>query len=131
MAYQVKTTAKGDAANTGAPGPTPAPKAKPQPPDQISKVRAPTNAGGYGLNGFVGRSSLNPGEQLLSPMAESLKAASDDGESVLDTVVAKGTARQDTSITSQLRTIAAGNVPDHSSMGSARSRQATYPGPKK
>jgi hypothetical protein len=130
MAFQqVKTTAKGNAANTGAPGPTPAPKAKPQQPDQISQVRAPTHVG-YGMNSFAGRSSLNPGEQLLSPMALSLKAASDDGENVLATVVAKGTARRDSSITSQLRDIAPGNVPDAFGMASARSRQATYPGPR-
>jgi hypothetical protein len=89
MAISVKQAAKGDAAQTGAPGFTPAPKAKPQPPDAISQVRNPTPAG-YGQNNFAGRSSLNPGEQLLSPMAASLKAAQDDGEGVLDTVIARG-----------------------------------------
>lgn len=94
MAISVKKAAAGDAPATGVPGFTPAPKAKPQPPDQISQVRNPT-AAGYGMNNFAGRSSLNPGEKLLSPMAASLRAAQDDGEGVLDTVEARGAKSAD------------------------------------
>jgi hypothetical protein len=106
MAHNANQPAKGNAPNTGSPGPTPAPKARvvPQAPDQITFVRKPSPAG-YGQNGPQ-PSSINPGQQMLSPMAANLKASSDDGEGVLDTVIARGTARQDESVTGQLRKIA-------------------------
>jgi len=96
MAISVKEAAKGNAAQTGAPGPTPAPKSKPTAPDLISQVRSPVTGGNrYGQNQFAGRSSLNPGETLISPMAASLKAAQDDGESVLDAVISRGAKMAD------------------------------------
>lgn len=106
MARQVTTNAKGDAPDTASPGPTPAPKARvvPSAPDEISMVRHPT-PNGYAMNGPQ-PSSINPGQQMLSPMAANLKASSDDGEGVLDAVIAKGTARNDDRVTSQLRSIA-------------------------
>jgi hypothetical protein len=121
MAIQVKTSAKGNAPNTGAPGPTPAP-------DEVSQVRSPTRAG-YGMNGYAGPSSLNPSKAQMSPLAANLKASIDD-DGALDRVIRDGTARVDSEITSQLRDIADKNVPDAHSMTSARSRQPTYPGPK-
>jgi hypothetical protein len=95
MAYQVKTPAKGDAPNTGSPGPTPAPRAKaPAAPDSVSKLRAPSTGNGYGQNGFAGRSSINPGEQELSPLAANLKATVDD-DGALDAVIARGAKMAD------------------------------------
>lgn len=85
MAFQ---NAKGNGPATGMPR-TPAPT-KPAAPDLISRVRDP-HGSGYGSNdGANNPSSINPGKQMLSPMAQNLKASSDDGESALDTVIAKG-----------------------------------------
>jgi len=56
-----------------------------------------------------------------------LDSVDDDG--VLDRIIQNGTARQDDSITGQLRNIAAGNVPIHPGMSSAPS--AALPGGNK
>jgi hypothetical protein len=102
--------ADGNGPNTGAPGPTPAPTKKVAP-DVISAPRNATPEG-YGMSPGHNPSSIAPGEQLLSPMAEVLKEASDDGEGALDRVIGEGTARRDNAISDQLRDIAPGNVPD-------------------
>jgi hypothetical protein len=113
--------APGDAAATGMP--------KSVAPDVISAPRAAHS--GYGQNAYAGPSSLTPMDDSnkgVSPLAANIKAAGERGsDAVLDSIVANGT-RLDSSISSQLRDIAPNNVPDHPSMASARSRQATYPG---
>jgi len=63
----------------------------------------------------------------LSPMAANLKASSDDGEGVLDTVIAKGTARVDTEVTGQLRDIAAKGLPPAFGMKNPNANPATVP----
>jgi hypothetical protein len=93
-------TAKGNAPATGMPK-TPAP-------DQVTNIRSPGGSG-YGQNG-VQPSSVEPGKSVLSPLAANLKSAVDD-DGVLDRVIRDGTARQDETVTGQLRKIAAGNVP--------------------
>jgi hypothetical protein len=94
MAYQA---AKGNGPATGMPK-TPAP-------DEVTNIRAPS-APGYGMNG-VQPSSVPPGKAVLSPLAANLKSSVTDD--AIDSVIANGTARND-KVTSQLRTIAAGNV---------------------
>jgi hypothetical protein len=87
MAIKVQEAAKGNAPNTGAPGRTPAP-------DAISAPRSGSGQG-YGANGPVGNaSSVAPGKRVVSTLAQNLEQSSDDGESVLQTVIAKG-ARMD------------------------------------
>jgi len=120
-AHDVEASAKGNAPATGMPK-QPAPR--PVAPDQISSIRKPSPQG-YGMNGgAVNPSSIPPGANVMSPMAANLKASSEDGEGVLDTIIAHGT-KLDTEITSQLRKIAPNNVPDAFGMESARSRQPT------
>jgi hypothetical protein len=97
-------------------------------PDEISHVRGPSPAG-YGQNNDPNPSSIESGRRVVSPLGQNLESSMDDG-GALARVIAQGTARQDSSITSQLRDIAPGNVPDAFGMASARSRQATYPGPR-
>lgn len=87
MAYQ---TAKGNGPSTGTPK-TPAPT-RPAAPDVISRIRAPSTLG-YGMNDALNPASIDPGQQLLSPLAENLKASGDDGEGMLDRVIARGTAK--------------------------------------
>ncbi len=108
----VEVSAKGNAAPTGMPK---QPAMKPVAPDQISSVRKPS-AQGYGMNGGAINPSVIPaGANVMSPMAANLKASGDDGESVLDHVIAHGT-KLDDEITSQLRNIEPNNVPDHPAM---------------
>jgi hypothetical protein len=113
MAVQVK--AKGNAPATGMPK-TPAP-------DAISAPRRGAGQG-YGANGPTGNNpSVEPGKSITSPLAANLKASVDD-DGVLDRVIKQGTARQDDSVTGQLRKIADSNVPTHPHMSGAK------PGPK-
>jgi hypothetical protein len=110
MAVQAK--AKGNGPATGMQK-TPAP-------DAISTPRSGTGQG-YATNGPVGNaSSVEPGKRVLSPLAQNLESSVDD-DGVLSRVIREGTARQDDSITSQLRKIADGNVPDHPHMKPANS----------
>jgi hypothetical protein len=74
------------------------------------------------MNG-VQPSSVEPGKAVRSPLAANLKSSVDD-DGVLDRIIRDGTARQDESVTGQLRKIAAGNVPTHPAMKGAA------PGPK-
>jgi hypothetical protein len=79
MAYNLNKKAPGDAKNTGSPGPSPAP----------TKETA-FGRENYGANAYGGPSSIEPGSKSSSPMADALKAGQDDGQSVLDHVIANG-----------------------------------------
>ena len=96
MAYQ---TAKGNRGDTAGPVKTPAP-------DEVTNIRSPSSPG-YGMNGPQ-PSSVAPGKAVISPLGANLKSSVTDDS--IDSVLANGTARND-KVTSQLRTIAAGNVP--------------------
>ncbi len=112
----VTKPAAGNAKNTGAPGPTPAPLS------EASLALAKDRSMGrenYGSNAYDGKVYADPGKTTTSPLADELKTfAQTDGE--LDRVIAKGTARQDESITGQLRKIADGNVPNHPHMNTSK-----------
>ena len=104
MAFQ---NAKGNAAPTG----TPKSKAptKVKGPDVISQARL--GGDGYGQNsGTSNPSAIAPGEQKVSAMGASIKAAQDDGEGVLDTIIAKGVHMD---LGWQTRDIGSKNVPTH------------------
>lgn len=131
MAIKIQEAARGDAAATGMPG-------KPEAPNEVANVRSPTHAG-HGMNGDPNPVSVTKG-RIASPMALNLEATVDDG-GVLQAIIQKGSAAMSVSPTGDAVTHADGavgsqlrnfdpnkNVPDHSSMGSARSRQPTYPG---
>lgn len=136
----VQTTATGNAADTGTPVSLPPTKpARVAAPDVVSQVRNEQNAGSfYGLNGFRGASSVNPGEVTKSPLAENMQG----DDPVLAAVQKFGTAAMRTpevgddvadvrgTPDGQIRKIGATNVPDSFGMASARSRQPTYPGAK-
>lgn len=104
MAYQgpaktITTAAKGDAVNTGAPGPTPPPTI-PMAPDDVSDLRHPANVrSGYGMNNSTLPSSIEPSRLVQAPLAENLEAfqhAKGDpewGGLTLDHVRKHGTAR--------------------------------------
>jgi hypothetical protein len=79
MAYQISKPAKGDAENTGAPGPTPAP----------TKETA-FGRGSYGANAYGGPSSIEPGAKSSSPMADAIRDAQNDGQDVLGKIQAHG-----------------------------------------
>jgi hypothetical protein len=90
-----------------------------------NKTPAPTRApkdfgsarGAYGANQFGGRSSVNPGESVTSPLADELKRAGTDG--VLDQVIKRGTARDDSGF--QTRAETSKRVPSHPDMRDANS----------
>ena len=110
MARQVQTNAKGAADPNAGPAVTPAPTrpAKAAAPDLIGTPRRQQNVGNsYGLRGYAGASSANPGEMVRSQLAENLKSSVQDD--AIDVVIARGTAKQDASITGQLRSINAAN----------------------
>jgi hypothetical protein len=93
-------------------------------PDVISRPRA--GGGGYGqAGGAANPSSVEPGKAVRSQLGQNLLDSTDD-DGVLDHIIQHGTARQDDAITSQLRTIAHGNVPIHPAMASAP--KAAFPG---
>jgi hypothetical protein len=76
----------------------------------------------YGSNGYAGKVSDNPGQRTRA----GLTVNHDDSDPVLAEVRAKGTARVDSEITGQLRSIADRNVPTHPSM-SAPNNSARVP----
>jgi hypothetical protein len=116
MAVQAK--AKGNGPATGMPK-TPAP-------DAASTPRSPGGQG-YGTGGPVGNSpSVEPGKRVLSSLAANLESSVDD-DGALAQVIAKGTARVDSEITSQLRDIAPGNVPNGFGMKSPNKAGETVP----
>jgi hypothetical protein len=83
MAYQV---AKGNAKNTGAPGPTPAPTKKAPPINDVVS-RARQGGDGYAQNSGVNNpSSVPPGTQKISGLAANIRGAVDDP--ALDAVIA-------------------------------------------
>ena len=88
---KVKGAAPGDAPNTGAPGPTPAP-VRPVAPDVISHPRAPIGAGYGQSGGSENPSSINPGTKLESAMAANLRASVDD-DGLLDRIQRLGSGR--------------------------------------
>lgn len=92
MAQDITTKAKNNAAMVPNKTPAPTRPAKIPAPDVISTVRAEQNAGNhYGLNGYTGASSINPSEKVISPLAQSLKSASEKGsDPVLDAVASRG-----------------------------------------
>ncbi len=85
--------AAGDAENTGMPV-TPAPTRKIAP-DVISAPRAATEGHGYGMSPGNNPSVIPTGTQLLSPMAEVLREAQDDGEDVLGKIIERGVHTDD------------------------------------
>lgn len=86
MAIQVKKAAVGDAPATGMPK-TPAPKFVAGP-----VLREKDPGGELGQNHYTGPSSAPVNAQPQSPMAKSLAAGQDDGESVLQ-AIQKGGSR--------------------------------------
>jgi hypothetical protein len=135
MAFQ---NAKGNGPNTGMPksvAPT-------------KRVAANLDFGGkgdqgYGRNRYGGPSSLTPGQTTESALATDLRTtAAAGGDDVLSTVQKLGAAAMRSPLPgdevedvaglpgSQVRDVGDKNVPDSFGMSSARSRQATYPGPK-
>ncbi len=86
----VKKPAPGDAPNTGAPGPTPAPVKYVNPP-LAERDFTP----GYGTNHAPGSSSLTPGEKATSALADNLKAKAAEGDAgdLLQTIIERGTSR--------------------------------------
>jgi len=134
----VETTATGNASDTGTP--------KSLPP--VKRVAANLDFGGkgdqgYGRNRYGGPSSLSPGQTTESALATDLRTtAAAGGDDVLGTVQKFGAAAMRSPLpgddvedvrgtpATQVRDVGNKNVPDHPAMASARSRQATYPGPK-
>lgn len=113
---------------------TPAPVKRVAAPDFISQVKNPQNVGsGYGANGYAGPSSINPGQMVRSPLAENMKSSSEQGgDPVLDAVIARGVGAggidpmtgdvvtmAEGVAGSQVRKIAAKNVPAHPHMKDA------------
>ena len=94
---------------TGGENKTPAPT-RPAAPDVVSSIRAPSKAS-YGMNGYSGSSSADPGFSVTSPLADNLKASSDDG--TLDKIIKGGAAGGDDW---QTRKLDNSNVPVHSAM---------------
>lgn len=132
MARHVQKPASGNSDNTGAPGPTPAPVKPP-------RVRFSDDFGGrgdlnYGRNRQNLPSSVEPGAMVESDLAKDLRTTV--GDPVLDAVQRFGTAAmrapevgddvEDVRGTpaTQIRKIAATNVPTHPCMTGAK------PGPK-
>ena len=111
---------KGDnQAKTGMPV-TPAPT-RSAAPDLISRIRDPQGGAAYGQNSSVGNPSvIDPGQQLLSPLAHNLKESADDGESVLDQIIKGGAHSVDMGphpdVNWQTRTLPPDNVPTHPAM---------------
>lgn len=97
MAYQVHKNraitqpARGNAPNTGAPGPTPGPTKKYQ--NLVLTERdEPT---GYGQAKNLGPSSVEPGVTITSPLADELRrvAADSDAGDLIGAIAEHGTAR--------------------------------------
>ena len=134
----VTKPAVGDSAQTGMPkNLAPTRPAKIPGPDIVSTPRQEQNVGSrYGMNNFAGRSSTSPGEEVHSPLSESIRSASEKGsDPVLAALIEKGSAAMDVvgdevitavegQLGSQLRDIREGNkTPDSWGMDSSRRRQ--------
>ena len=106
----VTKPAAGDARNTGAPGPTPAPVREYDPREKDRTMGRES----YGSNAWSGASSLTPNQKASSPLADALKAknAEGDGGDLLQHIIEKGVARNnDDLISSQLRTVSKDQYP--------------------
>ena len=70
-------------------------------PHQANKTPPPNsrighvNQGDYGANGVAGRSSVDPGQTVTSPLADNLRQNQDDGQDALGKVISKGVAKND------------------------------------
>ena len=131
----VKTTATGNAADTGTPVSIPPTK---QPPDYAKDFT--WGRTGYGANAFGGASSDTPGKRTRGNMSVN----NDDTDPVLSALRLHGSAAmrspevgddvEDVRGTpaTQIRDVSAANkTPIHPAMvGSNAARQPTYPGPK-
>ena len=114
MAYQtgkppVTQPAKGDAPNTGAPGPTPAPvKTYANPDLEQLRVFKP----GYGTNNDNSPSSVPQGHKQTSALADELKRvnAQGDGGDALQDIIEQGVHMD---VGFQMRAISDKNVPTH------------------
>jgi hypothetical protein len=101
----VTQPAKGNAANTGAPGPTPAPVTS------VSLALARDKSWGresYGAGGYGGRVVADPGQTVTSPLADAIRKAQADEADVLSAAIKGGTPA---SIADQLRTVSAKPYP--------------------
>jgi hypothetical protein len=104
MAFQTKKPASGNGPATGMPR-TPAPLRQ-APPDAVDTIRNPTKQN-YGENGpRNNQSRTNPGQFVESDLARNMRQSSDDGENVLDKIIAGGAHEN-----FQTRKLAPGNVP--------------------
>lgn len=121
----VKTTATGNAADTGTPVSIP-PKSRPPEYDKDFTW----GRSGYGANAYGGASSDTPGKRTRADMSVN----NDDGDPVLNTIRQHGTAAMTADPTGdrvdvggmpapQVEEIGKGNVPDAFGMESARKRQ--------
>jgi len=93
MARQnITKPAKGNAANNGSPGPTPAP-VRPYVNPNLSQARA--FSPGYGTNNDPNPSSIEPGTKQTSPLADELRrvAALSDAGDLLGDIAEHGTSR--------------------------------------
>jgi hypothetical protein len=69
-------------------------------PHQPNKTPAPNSRVGfvsteYGNNGYPGRSSIDPGQSVTSPLADDLRRSADDGQDTLGKVIAGGSSRKE------------------------------------
>ncbi len=110
MAFQ---NAKGDGKATGMPV-----QPRPVAPDEVSSIRNPSQAG-LGMNGFAGPSSDTEIGKTVSPLGLNLRASVTDD--AIGEVIAHGTAKQDVSVTAQLRKISADAPPPSYGMRLANS----------
>ena len=53
-------------------------KQKTPAPDVISKIRNPSNVGGYEMSYYSGPVSVDPGQRVLSPLAQNLESSVED-----------------------------------------------------
>jgi hypothetical protein len=95
MAVQAK--AKGNSPATG--------MMKTPAPDEVTEVRNPKNGGsGYGMNNYRGASSVDPGQRVLSPLAQNLESSVDD-DGVLQTIISRPRGALNEGVDDQTRKI--------------------------
>src|SRR5665213_1780437 len=93
MARQnINRPAKGNAANNGSPGPTPAP-VRPYTNPRLAQTRA--FSPNYGTNNDPNPASVSPGTKTTSPLADELRrvAAKSDAGDLIGAIAQHGTAR--------------------------------------
>jgi hypothetical protein len=95
MAHQVgnrpvKVPAKGDAKNTGSPGPTPAPTSA----ELALKRDTSMGRTSYGANAWDGRTAADPGKSVSSPLADQLRAKNGEADGdLLGRIIERGSSR--------------------------------------